>query len=83
MEGYKTKKIQFLSRIINNLNKFFKLTKSMVFSLMFIEVTIEIIRLSPLVWEDARLLFLTIVQCLALLFMVDKQNIPDYLYSFV
>jgi hypothetical protein len=43
----------------------------------------QLIKLSPLEWEDIRVIFTSVIQSLALLFLVDRQNIPNYIYCYV
>lgn len=83
LENYRASKTRFLTKLINSLHRFFRMTKTLVMMLLLIELCIQLVRLSPLQWDDIRIIFISVVQSLALLFLVDRQNIPDYLYCYV
>ena len=83
LEHYKTAKTRFLTKLTSTLQGIFRISKTLVIVLLILELCVQLMRLSPLQWEDVRIIFISIVQSLALLFLVDRQNIPDYLYYYV
>lgn len=83
LENYRIIKNNFLAKLVNSLHRFFRVTKSVVMVMVFAELCVRLVKLSPLQWDDVRIIFISIAQSLAMLFLVDRQNIPDFLYCYV
>lgn len=83
LSGYRDSKSKFLSKLINNLHRFNRITKNLLILIVLIEVTSLMIKFSPLEWADVRIILSSVSQSVGMLALVDRQNISDFIYCFV